>query len=136
MIRSRSPPPRLPLPDIRGHGPLGQIVARRVGARRLLLDAWSSHASAAARLLNGGKRARRSPRVTWLSQRTTDAAPCPPGCPYPRERELGSRAAVSLRRPGPQPRPKHGLDERVLIDDLVFQTEAAISIARTIGAHR
>lgn len=28
---------------------------------------------------------------------------------------------------------KHGLDERVLIDDLVFQTQAAISIAQTIG---
>jgi acetylornithine deacetylase/succinyl-diaminopimelate desuccinylase-like protein len=28
---------------------------------------------------------------------------------------------------------KHGVDERVLIDDLVFQTEAALSIARTIG---
>jgi acetylornithine deacetylase/succinyl-diaminopimelate desuccinylase-like protein len=29
---------------------------------------------------------------------------------------------------------KHGVDERVLIDDLVFQTEAAIHIARTMGA--
>ena len=29
---------------------------------------------------------------------------------------------------------EHGGDERVLIDDLVFQTSAAMSIARTIGA--
>jgi acetylornithine deacetylase/succinyl-diaminopimelate desuccinylase-like protein len=29
---------------------------------------------------------------------------------------------------------KHGPDERVLIDDLVFQTQAAIAIARSIGA--
>src|SRR3954454_13601437 len=29
---------------------------------------------------------------------------------------------------------KHGVDERVLLDDLVFQTEAAMHIARTIGA--
>ena len=29
---------------------------------------------------------------------------------------------------------KHGVDERVLIDDLVFQTEAAMHISRTIGA--
>jgi hypothetical protein len=29
---------------------------------------------------------------------------------------------------------KHGADERVLIADLVFQTRAAIAIARTIGA--
>ena len=28
---------------------------------------------------------------------------------------------------------KHGVDERVLVDDLVFQTEAATSIARSIG---
>jgi acetylornithine deacetylase/succinyl-diaminopimelate desuccinylase-like protein len=28
---------------------------------------------------------------------------------------------------------KHGVDERVLIDDLVFQTEAAMHLARTIG---
>jgi acetylornithine deacetylase/succinyl-diaminopimelate desuccinylase-like protein len=28
---------------------------------------------------------------------------------------------------------KHGVDERVLIDDLVFQTEAAMHVARTIG---
>jgi acetylornithine deacetylase/succinyl-diaminopimelate desuccinylase-like protein len=28
---------------------------------------------------------------------------------------------------------KHGVDERVLVDDLVFQTEAALSIARAIG---
>src|SRR3954454_6128040 len=28
---------------------------------------------------------------------------------------------------------KHGFDERVLVDDLVFQTQAAASIARTIG---
>jgi acetylornithine deacetylase/succinyl-diaminopimelate desuccinylase-like protein len=29
---------------------------------------------------------------------------------------------------------KHGPDERVLIDDLVFQTRAALSVARTIGS--
>jgi hypothetical protein len=29
---------------------------------------------------------------------------------------------------------KHGVDERVLIDDLVFQTEAARHVARTIGS--
>jgi acetylornithine deacetylase/succinyl-diaminopimelate desuccinylase-like protein len=29
---------------------------------------------------------------------------------------------------------KHGLEEHVLVDDLVFQTEAALSIARTIGS--
>jgi acetylornithine deacetylase/succinyl-diaminopimelate desuccinylase-like protein len=28
---------------------------------------------------------------------------------------------------------KHGADERVLIDDLLFQTEAALSVARSIG---
>jgi hypothetical protein len=28
---------------------------------------------------------------------------------------------------------KHGVDERVLIDDLVFQTQAAIHVARAIG---
>jgi acetylornithine deacetylase/succinyl-diaminopimelate desuccinylase-like protein len=28
---------------------------------------------------------------------------------------------------------KHGPDERVLVDDLVFQTDAAMSVARTIG---
>jgi hypothetical protein len=28
---------------------------------------------------------------------------------------------------------KHGVDERILVDDLVFQTEAATSIARSIG---
>jgi hypothetical protein len=28
---------------------------------------------------------------------------------------------------------KHGVDERILVDDLVFQTRAAASIARTIG---
>jgi acetylornithine deacetylase/succinyl-diaminopimelate desuccinylase-like protein len=31
---------------------------------------------------------------------------------------------------------KHGADERVLIDDLLFQTQAALSIARTIGQRR
>jgi hypothetical protein len=31
-------------------------------------------------------------------------------------------------------RTKHGVDERILIDDLVFQTQAAIHVARTIGA--
>jgi hypothetical protein len=29
---------------------------------------------------------------------------------------------------------KHGADERVLVDDLVFQTHAAIAIARSIGS--
>ena len=29
---------------------------------------------------------------------------------------------------------KHGADERVLIDDLEFQTQAAMSVARSIGA--
>jgi acetylornithine deacetylase/succinyl-diaminopimelate desuccinylase-like protein len=29
---------------------------------------------------------------------------------------------------------KHGVDERVLIDDLVFQTECALHVARSIGA--
>ena len=29
---------------------------------------------------------------------------------------------------------KHGLDERVLVDDLVFQTEAALHIARHIAS--
>ena len=29
---------------------------------------------------------------------------------------------------------KHGADEHVLIDDLFFQTQAAISIARSIGS--
>ena len=28
---------------------------------------------------------------------------------------------------------KHGADERVLVDDLVFQTQAALSVARAIG---
>jgi hypothetical protein len=31
---------------------------------------------------------------------------------------------------------KHGVDERVLIDDVVFQTQAAIAIARSIGGLR
>ena len=29
---------------------------------------------------------------------------------------------------------KHGADERVLIDDLMFQTQAALSVARSIGS--
>jgi hypothetical protein len=29
---------------------------------------------------------------------------------------------------------KHGPDERVLVDDLLFQTQAAISVAREVGA--
>jgi hypothetical protein len=29
---------------------------------------------------------------------------------------------------------KHGADERVLVEDLLFQTQAAIFIARTIGS--
>ncbi len=28
---------------------------------------------------------------------------------------------------------KHGVDERVLVDDVVFQTEMALAIARAVG---
>jgi len=30
---------------------------------------------------------------------------------------------------------QHGADERVLIEDLMFQTEAAIHVARAIGSN-
>jgi acetylornithine deacetylase/succinyl-diaminopimelate desuccinylase-like protein len=80
---------------------------------------------------------------TFLRERDPDAALIPAlaygysDCHLFREK-FGSTAYGFIPFPHADPTVnltcKHGVDERVLIEDLVFQTETALHVARTIGA--